>query len=119
PARRLRATLLCVAFALSLFGGRLVQLQGMEGARYRTLADLQRVQTVQLPAVRGSITSADGATLAATLETDMVFDDPKLMTVAQEPQVATALAGPLGMTQAAILTLIQHPSSPEYMVLKK
>jgi cell division protein FtsI (penicillin-binding protein 3) len=108
-----------VAFALSLFAGRLVQLQGMEGARYRTLADLQRVQTVQLPAVRGSITSADGATLAATLETDMVFADPKLMTVAQEPQVAVALAGPLGMTQAAILSLIQHPSSPQYVVLKK
>ena len=119
PARRLRASLLCIAFALSLFAGRLVQLQGMEGSRYRTLADLQRVQSVQLPAVRGSITTADGATLASTLETDMVFADPRLMTAAQEPQVAAALAGPLGMPAPAILGLIQHPSSPQYVVLKQ
>jgi cell division protein FtsI (penicillin-binding protein 3) len=119
PARRLRISLLCIAFALSLFAGRLVQLQGMEGSKYRALASQQRVQPVQLPAVRGSITSADGATLAATLETDMVFADPKLMTVPQEPQVAAALAGPLRMTQAAILNLIQHPSSPQYVVLKQ
>jgi cell division protein FtsI (penicillin-binding protein 3) len=119
PARRLRASLLCIAFALSLFAGRLVQLQGMEGSTYRTLADLQRVQSVQLPAVRGGITTADGATLAATLETDMVFADPKLMTSAQEPQIAAALAGPLGMPRATILGLIQRPSSPQYVVLKR
>jgi cell division protein FtsI (penicillin-binding protein 3) len=118
PARRLRASLLCVAFALSLFAGRLVQLQGLDGSRYRALADQQRVQTVQLPAVRGNITAADGTVLAETVPTDQVFADPELMTAAQEPQIAAALAGPLGMTQAAILNLIGHPSSPQYQVLK-
>jgi len=39
PGRRLRISLLCIAFALSLFAGRLVQLQGMEGSRYRALAE--------------------------------------------------------------------------------
>jgi cell division protein FtsI (penicillin-binding protein 3) len=109
----------CVAFALSLFAGRLVQLQGLEGHAYRSLADQQRVQTVEIPAVRGNITAADGTPLAQTLQTDQVFADPKLMTPEQEPQVAAALAGPLGMTQAAILRLIQSPASPQYQLLKQ
>jgi len=119
PGRRLRAGLLCIGFVLSLFAGRLVQLQGMDGSRYRALAYQQRLQTVQLPAVRGSITAADGTVLAATVQTDLVFADPKLMNAAQEPQIAAGLAGPLGMSQAQILGLLQHPSSPEYVVLKK
>ena len=110
---------MCVAFALSLFAGRLVQLQGLEGTRYHNLADQQRVQTVQIPAVRGNITAADGTPLAETVQTDQVFADPALMTPEQEPQVAAALAGPLGMTQAAILRLIQNPGSPQYQLLKQ
>jgi cell division protein FtsI (penicillin-binding protein 3) len=119
PGRRLRVGLICVAFALSLFAGRLVQLQGLEGTRYQNLADQQRVQTVGIPAVRGNITAADGTPLAQTLQTDQVFADPKLMTAEQEPQVAAALAAPLGMTQAAILHLIQNPGSPQYQLLKQ
>ena len=103
---------------LSLFAGRLVQMQGMDGAQYRVLADRQRVQTVSEPAVRGSITAADGTVLAATVQTDVVFADPKLMTAAQQPQIAADLAGPLGLPQAKILQLIQNPSSPQYVKLK-
>ena len=36
---------------------------------------------------------------------------------AQQQQVAGKLAGPLGMTAAAILSLIQNPTSPQYVVL--
>lgn len=96
-----------------------MQIQGLEGTRYQNLADQQRVQTVQIPAVRGNITAADGTPLAQTLQTDQVFADPKLMTPEQEPQVAAALAVPLGMTQAAILHLIQNPGSPQYQLLKQ
>jgi cell division protein FtsI (penicillin-binding protein 3) len=118
PARRLRVSLLCIAFVLSMFAARLVQMQGMDGAQYRMLADRQRVQTVALPAVRGSITAADGTTLAATEQTDLVFADPKLMTAAQEPQIAAALAGPLAMPQTQLLQLIEHPTSLQYVKLK-
>jgi cell division protein FtsI (penicillin-binding protein 3) len=103
---------------LSLFAARLVQMQGMDGAHYRMLANRQRMQTVALPAVRGSITAADGTLLAVTVPTDVVFADPKLMTPAQEPRIAADLAGPLAMPQTQILQLIQHPSSPEYVKLK-
>jgi cell division protein FtsI (penicillin-binding protein 3) len=117
--RRLGATLLCITFVMTLFAGRLVQLQGFESGTYRQLAQKQRLQTVSLPAVRGTITAANGQVLAVTVQTYLVYADPVLMTAAQMPQVAAALAGPLGMTSAAILSLIQHPTSPQYVVLKR
>jgi cell division protein FtsI (penicillin-binding protein 3) len=118
PGRRLGATLLCIAFVISLFAGRLVQLQGFESGTYRQLAQNQRLHTVSLPAMRGSITAANGQVLAMTVQTYLVFADPVLMTPAQMPQVASALAGPLGMSEPSILSLIEHPTSPQYVKLK-
>ena len=37
------------------------------------------------------------------------------MTAAQKLQAAQQLAAPLGLTEAALLHLLQHPSSPEYV----
>jgi cell division protein FtsI (penicillin-binding protein 3) len=114
PNRRLGVTLLAIVFVLSLFAGRLVQLQGMESGTYRQLASQEREQTSVLPALRGSITGANGQVLAMTLETYTVRADPPLMGgAAKQQQVADALATPLGMTSAAILDLLQHPSSPQ------
>jgi cell division protein FtsI (penicillin-binding protein 3) len=104
---------------ISLFAGRLVQLQGFESGTYRQLAQKQRLQTISLPAFRGTITAANGQVLAMTVQTYLVYADPVEMTAAQMPQVAAALAGPLGMSEASILSLLQHPTSPQYVVLKK
>jgi len=119
PGRRLGATLLCIAFVMSLFAGRLIQLQGFESGAYLRLAQNQRLQGESLPAVRGNITAADGEPLAITVQTYLVYADPMMMTAAQLPQIAAALAGPLGMNEADILGLLQHPTSPQYVVLKK
>jgi cell division protein FtsI (penicillin-binding protein 3) len=118
PGRRLGATLLCIAVVMSLFAGRLIQLQGFESGTYVRIAQDQRLETVSLPAVRGEITAADGQPLAITVQTYLVYADPVMMTAAQMPQIAAALAGPLGMAQADILSLLQHPTSPQYVVLK-
>lgn len=121
PAGRLRATLLCVGFVLSLVAGRLIQLQGMEGSMYRTTAERQRLHSISVPAVRGSITTADGTTLAMTVPTDLVTADPPLITGAKASlaAVAAAVAGPLGMTEPAVLALLQIPTSKDYVVLKR
>jgi len=113
--------LLCIGFVLSLVAGRLVQLQGMDGSSYQSLAERQRLHYIPEPAVRGSITTADGTTLAITVPTDLVFADPPLIAQAKRSlaAVAAALAGPLGMTQAAILALLRIPTSHDYVVLKK
>ena len=119
PSRRLGITLLCIVFVLSLFAGRLVQLQGMESGYYRALTNTNHDKTVSLPAMRGSITAADGSAadgsvLAMTVDTYQVFADPAIMPAAQRPQVAAKLAPLLGMPDATILNLIQHPSSAQY-----
>ena len=57
---------------LSLFVGRLIQLQGMESGNYRKLALQERDKTNPLPAMRGSITGANGQVLAMTVATYLV-----------------------------------------------
>ena len=119
PGRRLGITLLAIIFVLSLFAGRLVQLQAMESGSYRKLASQERDKTIPLPALRGSITGANGQILAMTVATYLVTADPPQIPAAQLQHAAEALAGPLGMTPEAILGLLQHPTSPDYVVLAK
>jgi cell division protein FtsI (penicillin-binding protein 3) len=116
--RRLGATLLAIAFVLTLWAGRLVQLQGFESGTYRQLASSERERTITLPALRGSITGANGQILAMTVATYTVAADPPEMGGATKlPQLANELAAPLGMTSAAVLSLLQNPTSPQYVVL--
>ena len=121
PRRRVRIAMLCVGFALSLVAGRLIQVQVMEGPFYRAQADQFRLSTTPVPAMRGSITTADGTTLAMTVQTDQVTADPPTITAAKASlaSVASALAGPLGMTSAAILAKLQHPTSQQWVLLKQ
>ena len=119
PARRLGVTLLAIVFVLTLFAARLVQLQGMEAGKYRVLALKQRNLTIPLPAVRGAITGANGEVLAMTVATYLVYADPPQMPAADQAQVATKLAAYLNMPADQILSLIEHPTSQQYVVLAK
>ncbi len=97
-----------------------MQLQGLHWSQYRTLAQQQMLppRPIPIPVVRGSITSSDGTVLAMTVQTDLVYADPPLIPPGRRTQVAAALAGPLGMAPSAILALIEHPTSPQYVALK-
>jgi cell division protein FtsI (penicillin-binding protein 3) len=118
PGRRLRVALLCMVFALTIFAGRLVQVEGVDSAAYKTASEQEHPPAlVPIPAVRGAITTSDGAVLAMTVQTDTVFADPKLIPAAQRQGVAARLAGPLKLSTADIVHLLNHPSSPEYQVL--
>ncbi len=118
--RRLNAALLSIAFAVTLVVGRLVQLQGVDGAQYRTAAQHYRMQVIPIPAVRGEIVSADGVALAMTVQTDLVYADPPFVRESLPlPRAARELAGPLRMRPSAVLWLLRHPSSPDYVVLKQ
>jgi cell division protein FtsI (penicillin-binding protein 3) len=119
------ATLLCLGIVLTLVAGRLVQLQVLHWSYYRKLAqqEMLRPAPIAIPAVRGSITSSDGTVLAMTVQTDLVYADPGLIPRAERPRViprvAAALAGPLNMTEQAIQSLLDHPSSPDYVELER
>jgi cell division protein FtsI (penicillin-binding protein 3) len=114
-------SLVCIGLVLALVAVRLVQLQGLHWAHYRSVAQQQMLppQPIPIPVVRGSITSSDGTILAMTVQTDLVYADPAQIPQAKRAQVAAALAGPLGMAASAIDTLLNHPSSPQYVVLKQ
>jgi cell division protein FtsI (penicillin-binding protein 3) len=125
PVRRLRAGVLGIAVVLSLFAGRLVQLQGMQYGEYRAMAQHERLHDLPIPAVRGLIEGADGTPLAMTVDADLVYADPTQMvgataaqTEAERSQYASVLAGPLGLPAGGILAKLDHPTSPEYVVLK-
>ncbi len=119
PVRRLNITILCMAFLLSVFAARLIQLQGFESARFRAEANHQRLTTIDIPAVRGSVVSGDGTVLAMTVETETVYADPLLIPAAMRLKVASKLAAPLGLPAATILNDLNHPSSPGYDVLAR
>jgi cell division protein FtsI (penicillin-binding protein 3) len=119
PGRRVGITLLAIAVMLTLFAGRLVQIQGLDSASYKTLANDEKLTTTALPALRGTIYSSDHQILAMATETYQVWADPHppLMTAAELPTIAQQLSGPLGLPAAKILSLLQHPTSPKYVVL--
>jgi cell division protein FtsI (penicillin-binding protein 3) len=111
--------LLAIVFVLTLFAARLVQVQGLQAGRYRALALQQRDRPILLPAVRGSISGANGEVLAMTVATYLVYADPVQLPVADQSEVAAKLAGYLSLPAEQILFLIQHPTSPQYVVLAK
>jgi cell division protein FtsI (penicillin-binding protein 3) len=117
PGRRLGITLLCIVFVLTLFVGRLVQLQGMESGYYRNMAAKEQLQTIQLPAQRGEIIAADKQAVATTVDTYQVVADPGQIPAAQMPAEAAKLAPLTGLTAAAVLADLQHPTSPDYDII--
>jgi cell division protein FtsI (penicillin-binding protein 3) len=101
---------------LTLFAGRLVQIQGLDSASYKAAANEEKLTTSALPALRGTVYSSDHQILAMTTETYQITADPPLIT---EPlaTVAQQLSGPLDLPAAKILDLLQHPTSTEYVQL--
>jgi cell division protein FtsI (penicillin-binding protein 3) len=121
PRTRLNATMVVIAVILSVFAGRLVQMQGLDWSRYRTASAQALTKTLPIPTVRGSIVTSDGTVLALTVQTDDVAADPEQIPAAPSyrQRYAAALAGPLRLTPAAILALVNHPPGAEYVLLKK
>lgn len=116
PMKRLNAGLLIIAFVLSLFAGRLVQLQGIKSKEYAAAAIKQRLRKIDLPAVRGNITDADGKPLAVTQEARGVFADPSLIDAAKRPEIAARLASILGLDAVKVLEELGRPNT-RYVVL--
>lgn len=94
PQRRLRVGLLVIAFIMSVFAGRLVQLQGIDASGFAEAAARERIQNVVLHASRGDITDVNGVSLATTVDTIAVTADPT-MTRDDAVDIAHALAGVL------------------------
>ena len=117
PARRLRLGALCMAFVLSLFVGRLVQLQGIESAAYKVKAEKERTIEMTLPATRGEFTDAHGRPLAMTIEARALYADPAHVDSAQVPRIVANVAKLTGTSPTDVRDRLSHPSSPRFTYL--
>jgi cell division protein FtsI (penicillin-binding protein 3) len=89
---RLRYGFAAVCALLLLIGGRLVQLQGLDHAKYADAAAAQRTETVPVHALRGSITDRDGTVLAYTSAAQDITADPTQVGAARRATDAAKLA---------------------------
>ncbi|WP_018657264.1 peptidoglycan D,D-transpeptidase FtsI family protein [Actinomadura flavalba] len=118
PLKRLNGTLLVIAFVLSLFAGRLVQLQTIESQQYTAKARDQRLQEIKLPAVRGDITDANDNPLAMTVEARAIYADPKIIKPEKRDAIVRALSPMLGLDPRFVQERISRPGS-RYEVLAR
>jgi cell division protein FtsI (penicillin-binding protein 3) len=111
PVRRLNVGLLLIAFVLSLFAGRLVQLQGIASDGYAREAMRQRLVQIELPAIRGEITDAEGQPLAMTVDARAIYADPSRIDPARRAQIAQTLSSLLDLNPATVLKIISAPNT--------
>ncbi|MGP3930666.1 penicillin-binding transpeptidase domain-containing protein [Nonomuraea sp. KM88] len=102
PRRRINIGLIGMTFVLSIFAGRLIQMQGLDTKVYAAAAADQRQHTEDIPAKRGSITDVNGHELAVTVEARDVSIDPTKVPTAARANVAAVLAKHLGKDQQEI-----------------
>ena len=110
PLFRLRFGFIAIAMVLSVFGVRLVQLQGIDPKAYAEMAAAEGIVDVSLPAVRGDILDRNGEPLARSVEGLMVVADPEL-TTDQAPEMAKFLANRLGADYFTILPRLREEGS--------
>ncbi len=87
----MRAGFVVIAMVLSLFGARLVQLQGLDPEQYAEMAAADSTVPVVLPAQRGDILDRNGEPLADSADGLMVVADPAV-TAQLAPQLAKFLS---------------------------
>ncbi|MFC5178931.1 peptidoglycan D,D-transpeptidase FtsI family protein [Nocardioides taihuensis] len=107
---RLRIGFVLIAMVLSVFGARLVQLQGVDPGAYAEMAAAEGMVDVVLPATRGDILDRNGEPLATSVDGMMVIGDPAL-TAPQAPEIAKFLAERLDVDYFTILPRLREEGS--------
>ncbi|MER7613194.1 penicillin-binding transpeptidase domain-containing protein [Nonomuraea wenchangensis] len=100
PRRRVNIGLIGMTFVLSIFAGRLIQMQGLDSKVYEAAAVDQRQHVETIPAKRGSITDANGHDLAVTVEArELSIDPSKITDAGVRAKIAKVLAQQLGKSE--------------------
>ena len=118
---RLRFGFAAVCTLLLVIGGRLVQLQGLDGSKYAAGAAAQRVFTMTLHSIRGQIVDRNGTPLAYTSTAQDITADPQQIKAAASAQrkltgrddlvatYATELAPLVGVRARPLAKLLTGP----------
>ena len=115
---RLRVVFVVIAMVLSVFGARLVQLQGFDPHSYAAAAEKENLVDVVLPAERGDILDRNGQPLADSVDGLMVIADPSL-TAQHAPQLAALLSQRLKIDYASTLAKLRKPDSRFQYIARK
>ncbi|MEV4896016.1 penicillin-binding transpeptidase domain-containing protein, partial [Nonomuraea sp. NPDC055795] len=118
PRRRINIGMIVMTFILSIFAGRLIQMQGLDSKIYEAKAVGQRMITEVIPAKRGSITDVNGHALAMTVEAREVAIDPSKVHPSVRAKVANVLAAELGKSQQEIAGKLAKDTT-QYQLLAK
>jgi cell division protein FtsI (penicillin-binding protein 3) len=113
---RVRLLVVATVFAalFALLGQRAYVLQIRESERLKRLAEDQYLKDIELPARRGRILDRSGAELAASVEVDSVYANPRQVAAAAPGGIdgaARALARPLAMEPR---DLVRHLDGKRY-----
>jgi cell division protein FtsI (penicillin-binding protein 3) len=107
---RLRVGFILIAMVLSVFAGRLFQLQGIDAKAYAARAQAAGLQTVTLPAMRGAIRDRNGEPLAESADGLMLVADPS-MTAPDAQDIAKIIAGRLDVDYFELLDRLRKPNT--------
>lgn len=118
PGLRLRVGFLVIAMVLSVFGARLVQLQGVDPQEYARMAAIEGTVSVVLPAARGDILGRNGVPLAESVSGMMVVADPSL-TEEYAPELAALLAKRLDVDYVRTLERLRTQDSRFQYIARK
>jgi cell division protein FtsI (penicillin-binding protein 3) len=110
--RFLRFILVVVLLALVV---RLVDVQVIESAKYKSAGNSELAVQVKIPAIRGALYSRDGQILAMSVPTDDVYADD--FQVAHPVNEAAALAPVIGVPEATLAVALHQHSG--YVALAK
>lgn len=118
PRRRINIGLIGMTFILSIFAGRLIQMQGLDSKIYEAKAVGQRLITEVIPAKRGQITDVNGHPLATTIEAREIAIDPTKVPEPARAKVAQVLAQQLGKPVGEIAAKLAKTNS-RYQLLAR
>lgn len=107
---RLRLGFLVIAMVLSVFAGRLVQLQGIDPNSYAAMAAAEGMVQVALQAERGDILDRNGKPLADSVDGEMIVADP-YMTSDDAPELAKFLSTRLDVDYFTTLRKLRESDS--------
>lgn len=99
-----------VAFVLSLFGARLIQLQGIDENDYAALAVAKGAQTIVLDAPRAPIYDRYGVKLAQSVDASKLVADPTY-THDVATKIATVLHDRVGADYISTVALLEKPNT--------
>ena len=114
--RRIGGLLAVILLVAASEVARLVQLQGIQGARFKELATAQRFRVAQLSTPRGDILDCNGKSLAISVKAMTVVANPSA--IADKEKVASTLSGILELPFHEVLARISGDSKFAYVARK-